>query len=84
MKIQVTKEHINQGVARQWTSCPVALAIRSHIPGLVSVGPYNAYLVGLAPIGLPTTVIQFIDDFDMNRLVEPFEFELAVPEEGTK
>ena len=97
MKIHVTEAHIsvahgflNTGATKRSTHCPVALAIQSAIgalPAEVSVGPNQVDFLPLqgrmSARLLPNKAINFIYDFDSNHNVEPFEFELAVPEVTT-
>lgn len=74
--INVTQQHIDNGVSGDPHTCPVALAIhettgRNH----VKVEAYqftiddNAYF-------MPSSVRNFIDAFDSNEPVQPFSFVL--------
>ena len=91
MKIKVTQEHIHNGRRLSPSSCAVALAIAEQTGAkLVTVGKNE---VTLWPNGLATTesihpapyhdarlpneVGMFIEKFDSEKPVDPFEFELA-------
>jgi hypothetical protein len=78
MKIQVTQQDIDEGVAESCHDCPVALAIERATLGDVRVWrrEVSIYKIGRKP--LPLTATDFIDHFDAREPVQPFEFELDI------
>lgn len=85
MKIQVTKEHIKNGVCSSPTKCMVALAISDVVHKDVKVSvpcPYVALdHMSWIFLALPDEVISAIRKFDKQSEIEPFEFELEIPQE---
>ena len=83
--VSVTAEHIAAGDRDACESCPVALAIAQTFPDLtyVSVGQDDIAVkaAGGDKISLrtPSSVREFIWDFDDLADVEPFTFELDYP-----
>ena len=82
MKIQVTQDDIDAGIPRSCRRCPIAKALdRMNIPYF---GVLTLVIVWSARYKdnsiLPTEALNFIQDFDHDRPVKPFEFELADPE----
>lgn len=77
MKISVTQDDIDKGVARRCTECPVALAATRHVGKPVFVGP-NYILSEPLEWDTPSAVKEFIAAFDNGQPVKPFEFELPV------
>lgn len=77
MKIRVLKSHIKKGIPRQFSSCPVALAVKKAMPGCrrIEVG-YGWISVDGNDIRIPNKVEEFIKNFDKGKKVEPFEFNL--------
>jgi hypothetical protein len=82
--VPVTQSDIDNGIRADCWQCPVALALwrvtgwKWHISG---------YTVGAFPIArkqalcdLPLPVWEFIDRFDTDKTVLPFEFRMQVPE----
>ena len=91
MKIEVTQTHIDwakillprPGNLRTH-SCPVALAVAEVIPHR-GVSARFVDLTGVKDmIRLPAEATEAINNFDNSGLMEPFEFELDVPQEVTK
>lgn len=87
MRIQVTQEDINlarkrikQGF-RPSENCPLQLAISRYINKIIIVG-LTSFFVLIDKIGnslevqLPANAISFRNEFDANRDVVPFEFEI--------
>lgn len=81
MLISVTQTHINHGAKGIPTSDPVALALEDSGFYAAWVSPsrlrtksskYDTW----KDYEIPDEVLRFITDFDQDRLVEPFEFEL--------
>lgn len=83
MQIKVTDDHIRRGERGTASSCPVALAIKEQIK-IDAISVYGAD-VRLAISSrefyrhLPREVTEFVDDFDANSVVQPFEFTLPLP-----
>jgi hypothetical protein len=82
IRIEVTAEDIKAGWRRSSQFCPVAIAIRWAVgPELdVQVGSDEIF-VGEHVIPTPLLVDDFITRVDLNQIVEPFAFDLDVPEE---
>jgi hypothetical protein len=87
MLIRVTQHYIDHGVKEDCGKCPAALAIIDAVIGatgrayrVVVDGMYirfygwNSRQVG--KVETPETVIEFIEAFDSDRPVSPFEFPL--------
>ena len=78
--INVTADDIVNGIRGKCVSCPVALAISKVFPKyFVVVRNTEVHLNHSAlvqTIQLPNSAVNFIDDFDNNKPVEPFSFEL--------
>jgi hypothetical protein len=83
--IQVTQEDINHGLAGDCEECPIALALYRalSVAGVrAGTGGVTLYREGTnAMVALPVAAVRFIGRFDHDELVEPFEFELDVPDE---
>jgi len=85
MKIQVTQDDIDAGIPRSCRRCPIAKALdRMNVPYfsiLTEFVAWSALYYDEKNISiLPTEALSFIQDFDHDRPVKPFEFELADPE----
>ena len=87
-RIKVTKSDIQNGRPGYSDSCPIALAVKRKFPGSdVSVG-YFDFDVQHGPADkeihgrmLPERAQRFVDEFDGNSPVEPFQFDVkAIPE----
>jgi hypothetical protein len=79
VKIKVTAEDIATGVRCDSDLCAVAQAIyRQTRAGTASVGS-DWIAVDSRSYETPFEVAQFIDKFDDQEPVEPFEFELDLP-----
>ena len=77
MLIQVKAEHIKYGARGSCSGCPVALAIHETTGIYLDITPIGAWIQSNY-ILLPIEVIDFMDDFDKQRAVEPFEFDLPI------
>jgi hypothetical protein len=78
MKIEVTREDIDNGLPGEPRDCPVAFAIRRATKNrLVFVSNYKAH-IGDGIAYLPDAATEFIQSFDLDEPVEPFAFELDV------
>lgn len=82
MKVSVTQAHINQGKKMDCLGCPIALALMDVFPNkTVSVG-LNAHVYHHDTVDryvLSKAARNFINHFDFNEPVEPFEFTLGKP-----
>ena len=82
MRINVTQQHIDKGIARSFINCPVALAIKEHTEFRILVWDFvelwddrsGCRLVTNAK--LPERIIDWINDFDRRRKMQPITFEL--------
>jgi hypothetical protein len=76
MIINVTEEDIKNGVPRNSTCCPIALAIkRQNNNRPLDIGLYGIFRYNKASIIFPVEVTLFIQNFDMGGPVQPFSFE---------
>lgn len=85
MLIKVTEDDILKGDRARGGSCPVARAIIKITENIVAVNAtcirfYNKAGTVLHSAAPTDIVAKFIMDFDCNRTVYPFEFELDIPE----
>ena len=89
--VSVTQEDIERGREGGFIAqnCPIARALRrARFPdatvGLQFLGDFPDYVVHFQKGGrfrsLPESAQQFAFEFDIGRSVEPFSFELEVPE----
>lgn len=78
MNIEVTQADIDEGDACNCRECPVALAIARAVGVEVRV-EYLRVFIKEKIIHLPEQAVDFIDDFDSERPVKPFSFDLAYP-----
>ena len=93
MLIDVTQADIDGGCRGIANNCPVAKAVQRHLKkdkvyvGARTINIYevlDGVLQEAAPIqsfATPAAVERFIRTFDVGGKVEPFSFELAIPEE---
>lgn len=87
VKIQVTQEDINNGIKFKCESCPVALAIKRLLkPNVkVLVGDIISFMTNDSSewkdVVTPERVWDFLVQFDNKRPVQPFSFELDIPED---
>ena len=86
MRIEVTKEHIEDGEKDSKFYCPIALAMKDAGYDRPCVGALDvSWFIGKGDwncAGLPTDAAQFVEDFDDGLNVEPFEFDLEVLHEN--
>ena len=88
MKIQVTKEDIENGVRKSATSCAVSLAVRRLFPGCSAVKTLPSCLVVYVDFPeqqvqrdyyiLPVGIARDVMAWDAGGTLEPFEFELKL------
>lgn len=81
MKIRVTKKDIELGEPGSGTTCPIARAVRRVYQGRdVFAGFTYVKVKSISGVTiLPEKVMDFISDFDSMRPVEPFTFDLPLP-----
>lgn len=87
--IEVTQDDINNGIPNSEHSCPVAIALKRVFPdrrvsvnedSLMLYEEINEVCVRRIIKGTPSEVQAFILDFDDDVAVEPFSFEVDIPE----
>lgn len=94
-RVEVTQDDIDGGFQKNAGQCPVACALRRAVGSqvrAVSVAPYYALFIMDDVLGdwregdsssvqrlLPAEARDFVRDFDADRPVEPFAFDLDVP-----
>ena len=99
VSINLEQRHINQGTKNECRDCPVALALLEALPGasLVTVGAagmnvgnkmitrlyHGPHDVHGTAVYTPQAVVRFIHAFDDGHEVEPFTFNLTVPDWAT-
>lgn len=79
VNVEVTAEDIAQGVAADCQRCPVALALKRATGEDWRVGSYEAEKVAIR-VPLPMRVRAWTLALDTGEPVEPFSFEIEVPE----
>lgn len=85
IKIEVTQKHIDNGKSEDCYSCPIALAVSEHLHEYVEAHVMHGSVSFLPITGrdtvtkLPFEVRDFINEFDEGGEVEPFSFELFIP-----
>lgn len=91
LTVKVTEEDIALGHRFEPDACPIALAVGRAINhrARVFVGLASMTLRYYTPTGhvdtlirLPTLAYLFLENFDINRPAEPFEFELDLSEDS--
>ncbi|HWI58635.1 MAG TPA: hypothetical protein VNZ22_15525 [Bacillota bacterium] len=88
MKIVVTQEDIKHGRRCDPDCCPVARALLR--AGLAHLGVVGTTVLitdanqQTTALPLPGAVKEWILDFDGNQPVQPFSFELALPDESLR
>jgi hypothetical protein len=89
LSINVTQEDIERGQRHECDLCPIALALLRAIPGAnVEVVPSKVWILPAGkrePFGwelarLPDEAQSFMTKFDLGWAVEPFTFDLEVPD----
>ena len=78
--IDVTSDDIAGGKRLACEKCPVALAVSRRVVGTASVSKFYISIDGFL-VKQPPTVKSFIRDFDNQRTVKPFSFDLKLPAE---
>jgi hypothetical protein len=80
MIIHVTQEDIDNGVRQDCRCCPVALALK-RVARIQRVFLGGVSLSPTKIIWFPPEVKRFIERFDWRNTVQPFSFELDIPDE---
>ena len=85
-KIEVTQQHIDDGMKESCSGCPVALAINELLlesasanVGGTSVAFYTTNDTSALLSFLPQEAANFIREFDCGLPVYPFNFEIEFP-----
>ena len=81
MRIEVTASDIRYGIRRECLRCPIARALKRATGEDWSVGDVNGYPLRDKIEGVaywPNEVCAWIEDFDHERVVQPFAFELDI------
>jgi len=75
MKIQITQEHIDQGIPGCKENCPIALAYKEQFPKKkISIHNGRIFIDG-EEYGCGHVIQQFIRDFDEGKSISPFHIE---------
>ena len=85
MRVEVTAEHIRRGKKNDCFLCPVALAVSGACGRRVNaavrqIGVKNRNGEDYGYVDTPVPAQQFMKAFDRGEAVEPFAFDLDVPE----
>jgi hypothetical protein len=77
MIVKVTQKHIAEGERNNYMACPVARALRETLGLDDGVGVSGEHIIiGNRSYNPPQSVRDFVDAFDRDYGVDPFEFEL--------
>jgi hypothetical protein len=79
MKLKIKREHINKGVRKSMTKCPIAIALRERTHRPVSVWGNEidvAYCNVDTVYSMNSAVSDFINKFDRGVTVRPTTLEL--------
>lgn len=90
MLIKVTQDDIDRGVHRSCDKCPVTLAVNRVLLDYYRTWStrYKIFICAIkenlsvkrVSFNTPFPVAEFICQFDRRNSVEPFEFEIPIPE----
>ena len=85
MRIVVTQDDIDTGIRFHATQCPIARAIiRMFKPlGWFSIGPHRVFITQDTldyTVLLPSEAASFMLSFDCGRAVQPFAFDIDLPD----
>jgi hypothetical protein len=85
MKIEVTDEHIKNGICKDANNCPIALAIRETLNLDADEVEVDGIFIEVEGRNFDTTdeIDDFIEDFDSGTPVYPFTFDLPIEEVST-
>lgn len=76
--VKVSQRHISNGIAGEQDSCPIALALR----GVVKCGASvlsNQVVIGGKFYATPKSARKFVEKFDDDVKVKPFNFRMRLP-----
>lgn len=76
LEINVTQEHINQGLKGDSCRCPVALAIKEQFSNARAIVTQIFIEADGKAYNPNTKVIEFMERFDIGKSVEPFSTKL--------
>jgi hypothetical protein len=83
--INVTQEHIDKGKKGKCRECPIALAVQEKCISEISVGVISGAIFfdddSHPASEMAVEAIRFVWAFDLNGKVEPFSFDLDIPDE---
>lgn len=85
LKVEVTAEDIAAGVPSDCQECPIALALKR--AGVIEPAVAKTWFLagkGADMVNLPPLGWSFVIEFDNGRKVEPFSFEIDVPNEAVR
>jgi hypothetical protein len=89
--IHVTETDIRNGVQLVCIWCPLALSLKRYVNKRYSVFVHDDHVnianlerLDIPPIPLTDEAKAFVDAFDHSQHVEPFSFQLDIPEEFLK
>lgn len=74
--IRVTAAHIKAGKRSQCTACPIALAIKDAVPGMLVAAHPGSVFIGYKSFKTPKVAADFMTAFDALKEVKPFTFQL--------
>lgn len=81
LTVEVTQEDIDLGVPMYLSECPVARATQRATGNTYSwAGPANIYTEIGVYVDTPKIVSDWMYDFDTGQAVQPFSFEIEVPD----
>jgi len=96
LSVKITQKHINKGIRNNGEYCPIALALKeqyklrnkqywfvSSIAANIckeAHSRFNNSMLYHKRYSLPSIAKNFLDDFDIGKLVKPIIFELKVEE----
>lgn len=85
IKVEVTQEHIDRGASNDCWSCPIALSLGNYFDKSKVFYEVDAHYIDFPNEDilclLKEEAVSFIDDFDSNKKVKPFSFDLEVPKQ---
>ena len=76
LKVRIEVSHLERGQRAQPESCPIALAIREQHGLVASVDKTYVDLLDDTVYMLPEEASHFVESFDKNEEVKPFEFDM--------
>jgi hypothetical protein len=76
IKVQVTQEDIDEGCRGDFACCPIARALWRVFPEKSVMVEFHCVWIGDMKRELPPDAVRFIEEYDTNHLVQPFEFSI--------